>query len=280
MHRAVRRVSALLLCLCLFVLLTFSAEAETDTLPVYIDGLLSDRACVQGDLVLLSPAVLSELAGCSYETETGENAWQLRFPSLTVVWEPGKEYMTAGSRYLYCPGGCQILGEEFCLPLETVAHLFSVQVERTEESISIDTLGLRLMTAGEENYYETHFKSEDLFWLARIIDAEAGGEPLAGMIGVGNVILNRVADPHFPTSVMDVVFDCDYNVQFHAAAEGDTQEDPNDQSELAARLCLEGFRTVGDSLYFVNPFVGDTLWFEYSLRFVCKIGHHNFYTIP
>ena len=46
---------------------------------------------------------------------------------------------------------------------------------------------------------------------------------------------------------------------------------------IAACLCLEGYNTVGESLYFVNPDRGDGSWFEASLRLVISIGDHDFY---
>lgn len=38
----------------------------------------------------------------------------------------------------------------------------------------------------------TNYSEGDLYWLARIIEAEAGAEPYNGKVAVGNVILNRV----------------------------------------------------------------------------------------
>ncbi len=35
-------------------------------------------------------------------------------------------------------------------------------------------------------------REDDLYWLSRIIYAEAGAEPISGQIAVGNVVLNRV----------------------------------------------------------------------------------------
>lgn len=37
------------------------------------------------------------------------------------------------------------------------------------------------------------------------------------------------------------------------AADGSVLGEPDERSVIAACLCLEGYNTVGESLYFVNP---------------------------
>ena len=43
------------------------------------------------------------------------------------------------------------------------------------------------------------YDAGELYWLARIIYAESGGESITGQIAVGNVILNRVKSSQFRT---------------------------------------------------------------------------------
>ena len=42
--------------------------------------------------------------------------------------------------------------------------------------------------------------------LARLISAEARGEPYSGQVAVGAVVLNRVEHPSFPNSIAGVVY--------------------------------------------------------------------------
>src|SRR4051812_16591882 len=42
--------------------------------------------------------------------------------------------------------------------------------------------------------------------MARLVHAEAVGEPYAGKVAVATVILNRVASPDFPNSVREVIY--------------------------------------------------------------------------
>src|SRR5690606_11771832 len=44
-------------------------------------------------------------------------------------------------------------------------------------------------------------RNDEVELLARVIAAEAEGEPYAGMVAVGAVVLNRVRSPEFPNTV-------------------------------------------------------------------------------
>ena len=141
----------------------------------------------------------------------------------------------------------------------------------------LDSSGFRLLEGGP-SYYDTHFHADDLFWLSHIIYAEAHWESLAGQIGVGSVVLNRVKSDLFPQTVMAVVLDREHITQFDPVESGEVTAQPDEQAMLAACLCLEGYNTVGDSLYFVNPERGDETWFENALIPTVTIGHHVFYS--
>ena len=49
-------------------------------------------------------------------------------------------------------------------------------------------------------------QSGDLDLLARLISAEARGEPYMGQVAVGAVVLNRVDHPSFPNSISGVIY--------------------------------------------------------------------------
>ena len=131
---------------------------------------------------------------------------------------------------------------------------------------------------GEEDYY-MQYDSADVFWLSRIIFAEATYQPLAGRIAVGNVILNRVAYPDYPDNVYDVVFDTKGGIQFDPAYDGTIFNDSDELSKVAAYLALDGVNTCGDCYFFVNPDTGSTWWFHENLEYVTTIAEHEFYTL-
>ena len=121
------------------------------------------------------------------------------------------------------------------------------------------------------------YNAEDLYWLSHLINAEAGNQPFEGKVAVGNVVLNRVADPNCPNSVHDVVFDDRFGVQFSVITTGGIYAEPNEESLAAAKACLEGASVVGKALYFVNPTLASSKWFDQTRTFIATIGEHDFY---
>ena len=94
------------------------------------------------------------------------------------------------------------------------------------------------------------------------------------MIGVGNVVLNRVASSRFPNTIEAVVFEPG---QFTPVDNGTIYNNPSAEAIRAAQMCLDGVNTVGNSLFFLNPSIADASWFNSALAYVTTIGGHAFY---
>ncbi len=115
---------------------------------------------------------------------------------------------------------------------------------------------------------------EDIDLLARIIFAEARGEPYEGKIAVGAVVLNRVNDSRFPNSVKKVIFQPG---QFCGAGNSNFNKNPCKDSYQAAKEALAGKNPIRGALYFLNhDIAGTPRWIESKKR-VAKIGNHTFY---
>ena len=93
-----------------------------------------------------------------------------------------------------------------------------------------------------------------------------------GRLAVGTVILNRVADPQFPNTVEEVIFEPG---QFSPVSNGTIYREPDEDSLVAARLCLDGVREAGDCLYFNVTSLYS--WADRARTYYCTIGGHNFY---
>lgn len=123
-----------------------------------------------------------------------------------------------------------------------------------------------------------NYSSGDLYWLARIIQAEAGGEPYQGKVAVGNVILNRVNSSSFPNTIYNVIFEYYGNIpQFSPIADGTIYNTPSQESINAAKDALNGIRPVGNSTYFFNPDKAAGTWIVKNKSYVSRIGGHVFY---
>lgn len=246
-----------------------------EAVPVYIDGLLCARAYEKAGDRFLSPAALCGYLGLALDWQEQGGRLTLSVPGAYLEGDSAKGYYTANGRYMYAPELWLTQGGELYLPLDILARFFGVSVETQEDRVDISTDGMALISGGED-YYELNYPNDDLFWLAQVINSESRWQPLAGMIGVGNVVMNRVASPNFPDTIFDVVFDVAGVVQFEPVSTGGIYATPDELPQVAARLCLEGYNTVGDSLYFVNPSKG-SFWFDDTLQFVMTIADHNFY---
>ncbi len=120
--------------------------------------------------------------------------------------------------------------------------------------------------------------STDLYWLSRIIHAEAEAEPYAGKVAVGNVILNRVKSDDFPDTVKSVIFEYYKGIpQFSPVADGTIYNAPNADSIRAAKAAMSGTNYVGNATYFFNPDKSEGTWIINNKTVVKRIGNHVFY---
>jgi N-acetylmuramoyl-L-alanine amidase len=108
--------------------------------------------------------------------------------------------------------------------------------------------------------------------IARLIHAEARGEPYEGQVSVGAVLLNRVEDPAFPNSVSGVIYQ---PLAFESVANGQFNRAPTGENLKAARSALNGWDPVYGATFFWNPSkpVNEWIW---SRDIVRTIGSHVF----
>lgn len=124
----------------------------------------------------------------------------------------------------------------------------------------------------------TQQMSTDLYWLSRIIHAEAEAEPYKGKVAVGNVIMNRVKSSAFSNTIKGVIFEYYQGIpQFSPVADGTIYNNPNAESIAAAKEAYNGSRPVGSCTYFFNPAKSAGTWIVKNKTYVTRIGNHVFY---
>lgn len=122
------------------------------------------------------------------------------------------------------------------------------------------------------------YSATDLYWLSRIIHAEAKGESYNGKVAVGNVVLNRVKSSSFPNTIKGVVFQYSHGLpQFSPVEDGSIYNSPSQDSINAAKDALNGVRPVGNSTFFFNPDKATGAWIVNNKTYVMRIGNHVFY---
>ncbi|MCR4590610.1 MAG: cell wall hydrolase [Lachnospiraceae bacterium] len=132
---------------------------------------------------------------------------------------------------------------------EELARLSQQMAKRSLDEVTI--------SAGEEDM------------LAALIQCEAGGEPWAGKVAVGAVVMNRVMSGAFPNTITGVIYQPG---QFEPVTSGRfaivLSQGANAECYKAARAAMNGENNIGECLFFrtVVPGIKGTI-----------IGHHVFY---
>ena len=108
--------------------------------------------------------------------------------------------------------------------------------------------------------------------LARVISAEARGEPYAGQVAVGAVILNRVEHPSFPSTVAGVVYQPG---AFTCMVDGQIDQPVAQSCVRAAQEALNGSDPSGGAIYYFNPNTATSSWI-WSRPLIKVIGNHRF----
>lgn len=117
------------------------------------------------------------------------------------------------------------------------------------------------------------YTQRELELLARVVHAEAEGEPFAGRVGVAAVVLNRVRHSRFPDTIAGVIFQPG---AFEPVANGRIWEEPDAASWRAAKAALDGWDPTGGALYFYNPAkVSRSSWI-WRVHVTGQIGRHAF----
>lgn len=161
---------------------------------------------------------------------------------------------------------------------EEAAAAYEAELKKKEE----DIVALRKKIAEEmalsqaaanakwRDISEVTFADGDRTLLANIIYCEAGGEPYAGKLAVGSVVINRVLSSKYPDTVVGVVYQ---KSQFSPVGSGRlgialAMNKATASCYQAADEAMAGITNVGTCLYFRTPIEGLT---------GLNIGGHVFY---
>jgi len=114
--------------------------------------------------------------------------------------------------------------------------------------------------------------SGDVSLLARLISAEARGEPYSGQVAVGAVVLNRVDSPIFPNTISGVIYQ---SGAFTCITDGQFNQDVSESAYRAARDAMNGVDPCGGAIYYFNPSTATSKWI-WSRPLIVVIGKHRF----
>lgn len=114
--------------------------------------------------------------------------------------------------------------------------------------------------------------SNDLNLLARLVYAEARGEPYTGQVAVAAVTLNRVKSSSFPNTLAGVVYQ---SGAYDAVSDGQINLTPNSTAKKAAQDAMNGWDPSYGAIYYFNPATATNKWI-WSRPMTVTIGNHRF----
>lgn len=136
--------------------------------------------------------------------------------------------------------------------------------DKTLAALGINVKAAKATTTGSN--------SKDVTLIARLINGEARGEPYAGQVAVGAVIVNRTRDPRFPSTIAGVIYQPG---AFTAIVDGQVNATLLDSSVKAAKDALNGWDPSGGAVFYYNP-AKTTNKFIWSRPVIKVIGSHRF----
>lgn len=161
---------------------------------------------------------------------------------------------------------------------EQVALAFEAQMKEQEANIAAlqkqlaeeQAMSRLAAQSARRDISEVTFTEGDRELLAQLIYCEAGGEPYAGKLAVGAVVINRVLSSVYPDTVTGVIYQ---RKQFSPVASGRlalalAEGRATAACYQAADEAMSGVTNVGNCVYFRTPIPGLT---------GISIGGHIFY---
>lgn len=198
------------------------------------------------------------------------------FDSGQITGEAGKCYIESGDRLIPCSkSDSSVTVRDYgvlCAPIEALMSAAGLR--------STEIVGDEICIWGVPTFPEADdvYSYEDLYWLARIISAEARGEPFIGQLAVGTVVINRTRSDYYPDTIYKVIFDKVGGTQFTPASTGSVYREPTESSVIAAKLCLEGFSLDPNILFFFNSSIAAGSWITANREYTMTVGRHDFYS--
>ena len=280
-----RRISILLsACILLSVIGALGAGAasgpqfpagSTET-PVLLNGVeVLEEQCVRiGGVTYVPLRNFSNLFGnCTVKWDSKTNTATVTTDSLTLIAHTGNYYIYANGHYFYTVGKVLNLGGYLYVPIRPMALAFNADLEWNAKSSQVELTKSR----GASAVAWANYRADDVYWLSRIISAEAGGEPFLGQVAVGNVVLNRVRHPSYPNTIYGVIFDRKHGTQFSPVSMGTIYKTPTEIAVIAAKVCLEGYTLSDEILFFFNPRIATSNWISKNRPYAFTIANHDFY---
>lgn len=255
--------------ICCAVVSAQKADVKVGGLSISSSEVVGSTTCVSFRAFIDAMTDGEAEIGWDPESETA----YAEIDGMTISAKVGDPYIIANGRYIMCGSDNYALNGRVMTAVRALSKVFGASVKWFPGTC-------RVVIGSSTGYIESgdeFYDKNDLYWLSRIISAESKGEPLYGKLAVGAVIYNRTESEDYPNTVYDVIFDMKNGVQFTPAKTGSIYNDPTEESVVAAKICMEGYRYRDDILFFCTTEIRYKCWAGKNRTYIETIGGHAFF---
>ena len=248
-----------------------------------------------GIVTILIIMLLSGQALASHVVQPGETLWSISQRYNTTVAALAQKNGIKNVNYIKVGQTLSIPGKEAQPVVHTVKPgetlwLISRAYKTTVAAIASanNITNVNLINAGAKLLIPTTgnslpgrggrtFSASELDLLARLVHAEAGGEPYQGQVAVAATVLNRLDSPQYPNTLSGVIYQVvNGYYQYSPVLDGRINLPANNTAHRAVAEALNGVDPSYGATGFYNPAKTTNQWVRQQPVTV-TIGNHVFF---
>ncbi len=182
--------------------------------------------------------------------------------------------------------GVALFQEEMGLPvtgivnretLDAIKEIKDAEAETLAEEEEVTATVKPIEPAGQDKKSEFNFTDWEMDLFARIVHAEAEGEPFIGQVAVAASILNRIRSSRYPNTLQAVVYQAPGGFyQYSPVLDGRINRPAGDSARRAVAEALNGNDPTGGATGFYNPRKTRNQWVRRQ-PVTTIIGNHVFF---
>ncbi|EOV9527192.1 MULTISPECIES: LysM peptidoglycan-binding domain-containing protein [Bacillus cereus group] len=259
-----RKVQSLLpISAAMITLISNPVEADASTYTVKKNDTLSDISNQYGVSVQSLKQANNKTTSQIYAGE------RLTIPNVSKPKQHTPQYHAAESHSTY-----QVIYQvKRGDTLASIAQQYNVSIQLLKQNNHINSDKIYI---GQHLKIDTGLSLQEVDLMARLVNAEAGGEPHKGKVAVAKVVLNRVHAKDFPNTITGVIYQPIKNgYAFTPVTDGRINQPASHEAKMAVEEALTSKGENADWLYFYNPQTATDKWIT-TRQIVAQIGNHVF----
>lgn len=281
-------------------LYSIAARYGTSITALQQDNGLTTTTVYPGQALRLSRQVSAATVSSTYTVRPGDSLliiakrYQVSLDALKEANNLSVNYVTAGQRLTIPVSSNESSGTNSITyivktgdPLYLIAKRYGISLKALLTANNLTNAssifpGQKLLipqtssdSGSSSNKFNLSQSDNDL--LARLVSAEASGEPLLGQVAVAATILNRLEDPRYPKTISGIIYQVDNgSYQYSPVLDGRINLSASASAYQAVEQAISGSDPSNGANGFYNPEKTTNEWVR-SQTVTATIGDHVFY---